>query len=112
MSEDTSMTFLAKEDDSGKAFALLTVVLLTGLAFHAYTFLVVKEDEILNKYSVPVFSVSYQQSSMQGSDSMLIADGENDAFQLSRDIIDVDESLMMAKISISVSCLHRFRRTA
>ncbi len=103
MSEDTSMTFLAKEDDSGKSFALLTVVLLIGLAFHAYTFLVVKEDDILNKYTVPVFSVSYQQSSMQGSDSMLIADGETDAFQLSRDIIDVDESLMMAKISISVS---------
>ena len=103
MSEDTSMAFLAKEDDSGKAFALLTVVLLAGLAFHAYTFLVVKNDEILNKYTVPVFSVSYQQSSMQGSDSMLIGDGETDTFQLSRDIINADESLMMAKIIISVS---------
>ena len=103
MSEDTSISFLAKEDDAGKAFALLTVLVLAGLTFHGYSFFVIKEDDILNKYTDPVFSVSFQQSNLQGSDSMLIADQETESFQLSRDIIGADESLMMAKISISVS---------
>ena len=49
MSEDTSISFLAKEDDSGKAFALLTVLVLAGLTFHGYSFFVIKEDDILNK---------------------------------------------------------------
>ena len=47
--------------------------------------------------------MTYQESNLQGSDSMLIADGETDSFQLSRETIDADASLMMAKISISVS---------
>ena len=103
MSQDNSIAFLAKEDDSGKAFALLAVVVLAGLAFHAYSFFVIKEDDILNKYTVPVFLVSFEESNLQGSDSMLIADGENGSFQLSRDIIGVEESLMIAKISILIS---------
>ncbi len=103
MSDDRSLTFLAKEDDSGKAIALLTAVVVLGLTFHAYSFFVIKNDEILNKYTEPVFSVTYQESNLQGSDSMLIADGETDSFQLSRETIDADASLMMAKISISVS---------
>ncbi|MEC7599891.1 MAG: hypothetical protein VYB23_00450 [Candidatus Thermoplasmatota archaeon] len=103
MSDDRSLTFLAKEDDSGKAIALLTAVVVLGLTFHAYSFFVIKNDEILNKYTEPVFSVTYQESNLQGSDSMLIADGETDSFQLSRETIGADASLMMAKISISVS---------
>ena len=98
-----SITFLAKQDDSGKAFALLAAIVIVGLTFHAYSFFVIKNDEILNKYTEPVFSVTYQESNLQGSDSMLIADGETDSFQLSRETIDADASLMMAKISISVS---------
>ena len=103
MSDDTSIAFLAKEDDSGKAFALLSAVVIVGLAFHAYSFFIVKENDIVNKYTAPKYAVSFEQSSLQGSDSMLIADGETDVFQLSRDIIEADSSLMMAKISISIS---------
>ncbi|MGB0617490.1 MAG: hypothetical protein ACPGOT_05540 [Candidatus Poseidoniaceae archaeon] len=103
MSEETSMMFLAKEDDSGKAFALLITAVILGLAFHAYIFMVVKEDDILNKYTIPEYSVSFEESSLQGSDSMLIADGDTDTFQLSRDLIEADASLMMAKITMTVS---------
>lgn len=103
MSDDRSLAFLAKEDDSGKAIALLTVVVVLGLTFHAYSFFVIKNDEILNKYTEPVFSVTYQESSVQGSDSTLIADGETDTFTLSRDMIDVTASQMMAKIILTVS---------
>ena len=103
MSEDMSITFLAKQDDSGKAFALLAAIVIVGLTFHAYSFFVIKEEDILNKYKLPVFSVSFQQSNLQGSDSMIVADEDVESFQLSRDIIDASESLMLAKISISVS---------
>ena len=82
MSDDRSLTFLAKEDDSGKAIALLTAVVVLGLTFHAYSFFVIKNDEILNKYTEPVFSVTYQESSVQGSDSMLIAVADADWFHL------------------------------
>ena len=103
MSDDRSLAFLAKEDDSGKAIALLTVVVVLGLTFHAYSFFVIKNDEILNKYTEPVFSVTFQESSLQGSDSTLIADGETDTFTLSRDMIDATASQMMARIILTVS---------
>lgn len=103
MSDDRSLTFLAKEDDSGKAIALLTAVVVLGLTFHAYSFFFIKNDDILNKYTEPVFSLTYQESNLQGSDSMLIADGDTDTFQLSRDLIEADASLMMAKITLTVS---------
>lgn len=103
MGDDESLAFLAKEDDSGKAFAFLTVVVMLGLVFHAYTFFIVKQSDIVNKYTVQEFTVSFEETSLQGSDSMLIADGETDTFQLSRDLIEADASLMMAKITLSVS---------
>ena len=85
MGDDESLAFLAKEDDSGKAFALLAVVVVLGLAFHAYTFFIVKENDIVNKYTMSEFVVSFEETSLQGSDSTLIADGETDTFTLSRD---------------------------
>ena len=103
MSDDRSLAFLAKEDDSGKAIALLTVVVVLGLTFHAYSFFVIKNDEILNKYTEPVFSVTFQESSLQGSDSTLIADDETETFTLSRDMIDATASQMMARIILTVS---------
>ena len=103
MGDDESLTFLAKEDDSGKAFALLAVVVVLGLAFHAYTFFIVKENDIVNKYTMSEFVVSFEETSLQGSDSTLIADGETDTFTLSRDMIDATASQMMAKIILTVS---------
>ena len=55
MSDDRSLTFLAKEDDSGKAIALLTVVVVLGLTFHAYSFFVIKNDEIL----IAIFKIAH-----------------------------------------------------
>ncbi len=103
MSEDSSIGFLIKEDDSGKAFAILSTVLVVGLAFHAFTFFVTKEDDILNKYTLPSYSIMFDETEIQNSDSMLIANGETDNFQLSRDIIGVDSTRMMAKIVFTIS---------
>ena len=54
MSDDTSITFLAKEDDSGKAFALLSAVVIVGLVFHAYSFFIVKENDIVGNLLVSI----------------------------------------------------------
>ena len=78
MNDDTSMMFLAKEGDSGKAFALLATVVVLGLAFHAYSFMVVKENDILSKYNIQEYSISFEESSLQDSDSVLIGDGETE----------------------------------
>ncbi len=103
MSDETSIGFLIKEDDSGRAFAILSTVLVIGLAFHAYTFFVTKEEDILNKYALPNYSIMFDENEIQNSDSMLIANGETDSFQLSRDIIGDNSTGMMAKIVFTIS---------
>tara|TARA_B100001113_G_C21106214_1_gene621013 strand:+ start:1435 stop:2136 length:702 start_codon:yes stop_codon:yes gene_type:complete len=103
MSEEKGIGFLIKEDDSGRAFALLSTILVIGLAFHAYTFFVIKEDDILNKYTLPSYSITFEENELQNSDSMLIANGETDTFQLSRDIIGENSTGMMAKIVFTIS---------
>tara|TARA_B100001093_G_scaffold358306_1_gene342890 strand:- start:1924 stop:2628 length:705 start_codon:yes stop_codon:yes gene_type:complete len=103
MSESSNLGFLIKEDDSGRAFAILSAVLVIGLTFHAYTFFITKEDDIANKYTLPTYSVIFEENDVQNSDSMLIANGETDVFQLSRDIIDASATSMMAQIAFTIS---------
>ena len=103
MSEETGIGFLIKEDDSGRAFAILSTILVIGLTFHAYTFFVTKEDDILNKYALPSYSIMFEEKEIQNSDSMLIADGETDSYQLSRDVIGENSTGMMAKIVFTIS---------
>jgi hypothetical protein len=103
MNEDTSMMFLAKEGDSGKAFALLATIVVLGLAFHAYSFMVVKENDILSKYNIQEYSISFEESSLQDSDSVLIGDGGTETIQFSRDMINVNMSQMMAQITFTIT---------
>ncbi len=103
MSDGSNLGFLIKEDDSGRAFAILSTVLVIGLAFHAYTFFVTKEDDILNKYTLPSYSIMFDETDITNSDSMLIGNGETDSFLLSRDVIDAETAGMMAKIIFTVS---------
>ena len=60
MADDQSIGFLFKEDDSGRKFALLSTIIVVGLAFHGYMFFVVKENDIQNKYSIPSFSINFE----------------------------------------------------
>lgn len=103
MADDQSIGFLFKEDDSGRKFALLSTIIVVGLAFHGYMFFVVKENDIQNKYSIPSFSINFEETMVQDSDSLLIGNGETEVYSFSRELIGVDSSSMMARITFTIT---------
>lgn len=103
MADDQSIGFLFKEDDSGRKFALLSTIIVVGLAFHGYMFFVVKENDIQNKYSIPSFSINFEETVVQDSDSLLIGNGETEVYSFSRELIGVDSSSMMARITFTIT---------
>ena len=103
MADDQSIGFLFKEDDSGRKFALLSSIIVVGLAFHGYMFFVVKENDIQNKYSIPSFSINFEETVVQDSDSLLIGNGETEVYSFSRELIGVNSSSMMAQITFTIT---------
>lgn len=103
MADDQSIGFLFKEDDSGRKFALLSTIIVVGLAFHGYMFLVVKENDIQNKYTIPSFSIDFEETAVQDSDSLLIGNGETEVYSFSRELIGVNSSSMMARITFTIA---------
>ena len=103
MADDQSIGFLFKEDDSGRKFALLSAIIVVGLAFHGYMFFVVKENDIQNKYSIPSFSINFEETVVQDSDSLLIGNGETEVYSFSRELIGVNSSSMMAQITFTIT---------
>ena len=103
MADEQSIGFLFKEDDSGRKFALLSTIIVVGLAFHGYMFFVVKENDIQNKYSIPSFSINFEETVVQDSDSLLIGNGETEVYSFSRELIGVNSSSMMAQITFTIT---------
>ena len=103
MADDQSIGFLFKEDDSGRKFALLSAIIVVGLAFHGYMFFVVKENDIQNKYTIPSFSINFEETAVQESDSLLIGNGETEVYSFSRELIGVNSSSMMARITFTIT---------
>ena len=103
MADEQSIGFLFKEDDSGRKFALLSTIIVVGLAFHGYMFFVVKENDIQNKYSIPSFSINFEETVVQDSDSLLIGNGETEVYSFSRELIGVNSSSMMARITFTIT---------
>ena len=103
MADEQSIGFLFKEDDSGRKFALLSTIIVVGLAFHGYMFFVVKENDIQNKYSIPSFSINFEEIVVQDSDSLLIGNGETEVYSFSRELIGVNRSSMMAQITFTIT---------
>lgn len=103
MANDQSIGFLFKEDDSGRKFALLSTIIVVGLAFHGYMFLVVKENDIQNKYTIPSFSITFEETAVQDSDSLLIGNGETEVYSFSRELIGVNSSSMLARITFTIT---------
>ncbi len=103
MADDQSIGFLFKEDDSGRKFALLSTIIVVGLAFHGYMFFVVKENDIQNKYTIPSFSIDFEETTVQDSDSLLIGNGETEVYSFSRELIGVNSSSMLARITFTIT---------
>ena len=103
MADDQSIGVLFKEDDSGRKFALLSTIIVVGLAFHGYMFFVVKENDIQNKYTIPSFSIDFEETTVQDSDSLLIGNGETEVYSFSRELIGVNSSSMLARITFTIT---------
>ena len=103
MDSQESLAYLIKEDDGGRSFALLSVLLVVGLIFHAYVFFVVKETDIRKKYDVAIFEISFEEMNSMGTDSILVGDGETDTFSITRSDINPEQAQMIAKITFTIS---------
>ncbi|MBL6743466.1 MAG: hypothetical protein ISP83_03710 [Candidatus Poseidonia sp.] len=103
MTQDETLWSLIKEEDSGRSFAILVSILFLGLMFHAYSFFVLKEDDIRNKNSISNYAIMFDEQIEQNSDSVLVGDGETNEFTLSRQDASADAFGMIAKISMTIS---------
>ena len=97
MDSKESLAYLIKEDDGGRSFALLSVLLVVGLIFHAYVFFVVKETDIREKYDVAIYEISFEEMNSMGADSILVGDGETDTFSITRSDFAPEQEQMIAK---------------
>ncbi len=103
MESNESLLYLIKEDDGGRSFALVSVLLVLGLAFHAYVFFVVKETDIREKYDVSVYEITFEETNTIGSDSILVGDGETDSYSITRDDFNPTNEQMIARITFTIS---------
>lgn len=103
MDSKENLLYLIKEDDGGRSFAILSLLMIVGLAFHAYVFFVVKESDIRAKYDVAVYEITFEEVNSVGTDSILVGDGETDTYTISRADFEADEDLMVAKITFTIS---------
>ena len=103
MDSKESLAYLIKEDDGGRSFALLSVLLVVGLIFHAYVFFVAKETDIREKYDVAIYEISFEEMNSMGADSILVGDGETDTFSITRSDFAPEQEQMIAKITFTIS---------
>ena len=103
MRSEDSLTYLIKDTDDGKSFALVSVLLIVGFSFHGFTFFVSIDDEIRAKYAESEFSIEFGEDILQYDESILVGDGDTEILEISRDDSGISSDQMISKIEILVS---------
>ena len=70
-------------------FAMLTMFLLTS-AYQTSVFYYFKSEEIIGKYDVPSWDISFENSDLNTEETQIIADGTTASYYL-----DIDDSTIM-----------------
>ena len=90
MEEETSYLALVFSDEDSRVyiFAVLVEFLLTA-AYQTSVFFYFKSEEIIGKYDVPSWEVSFESSGLSEEETQIIADGTTASYYL-----DIDESII------------------
>ena len=90
MEEETSYFALVFSDEDSRVyiFAVLVAFLLTA-AYQTSVFFYFKSEEIIGKYDVPSWDISFESSGLSEEETQIIADGTTASYYL-----DIDESII------------------
>ena len=77
------------EDSRPYIFAVLAVFLLTS-AYQTSVFYYFKSEEIIGKYDVPTWDVSFESSDLSEEETQIVADGTTASY-----FLDIDDSKIM-----------------
>ena len=91
MQEETSYLSLVFSDEDSRPyiFAVLAVFLLTS-AYQTSVFYYFKSEEIIGKYDVPTWDVSFESSDLSEEETQVVADGTTASY-----FLDIDDSKIM-----------------
>ncbi len=103
MQNDESLTYVIKDTDNGKSFALVSFLLIAGFSFHGFTFYISMDDEIRDKYADTEFSIEFIENDLQNDESILVGDGETEILEISRDDGGISGDQMVSKIEFLIS---------
>jgi len=91
MQEETSYLSLVFSDEDSRPyiFAVLAVFLLTS-AYQTSVFYYFKSEEIIGKYDVPSWDVSFESADLSEEETQIVADGTVASY-----FLDIDDSKIM-----------------
>ena len=91
MQEETSYLSLVFSDEDSRPyiFAVLAVFLLTS-AYQTSVFYYFKSEDIIGKYDVPTWDVSFESADLSEEETQIVADGTTASY-----FLDIDDSKIM-----------------
>ena len=104
MQEETSYLSLVFSDEDSRPyiFAVLAVFLLTS-AYQTSVFYYFKSEEIIGKYDVPTWDVSFESSDLSEEETQIVADGTTASYFLDIDDSNVMENSYVGLLNVVVS---------
>tara|TARA_B100000927_G_scaffold104058_1_gene84219 strand:- start:2431 stop:3129 length:699 start_codon:yes stop_codon:yes gene_type:complete len=104
MQEETSYLSLVFSDEDSRPyiFAVLAVFLLTS-AYQTSVFYYFKSEEIIGKYDVPTWDVSFESADLSEEETQIVADGTTASYFLDIDDSNVMENSYVGLLNVVVS---------
>tara|TARA_B100002051_G_scaffold244565_1_gene251275 strand:- start:1448 stop:2146 length:699 start_codon:yes stop_codon:yes gene_type:complete len=104
MQEETSYLSLIFSDEDSRPyiFAVLAVFLLTS-AYQTSVFYYFKSEEIIGKYDVPTWDVSFESADLSEEETQIVADGTTASYYLDIDDSNIMENSYVGLLNVVVS---------
>ena len=104
MQEETNYLSLVFSDEDSRPyiFAVLAVFLLTS-AYQTSVFYYFKSEEIIGKYDVPTWDVSFESADLSEEETQIVADGTTASYFLDIDDSNVMENSYVGLLNVVVS---------
>tara|TARA_Y100001954_G_scaffold85463_1_gene93677 strand:- start:721 stop:1419 length:699 start_codon:yes stop_codon:yes gene_type:complete len=104
MEEETSYFALVFSDEDSRPylFAVLAVFLLTS-AYQTSVFYYFKSEEIIGKYDIPSWDVSFETADLSEEETQIVADGSTASFFLDVDDPKIMENAYVGLLNVVIS---------
>lgn len=104
MQEETNYLSLVFSDEESRPyiFAMLAVFLLTS-AYQTSVFYYFKSEEIIGKYDIPSWDVSFETADLSEEETQIVADGSTASFFLDVDDPKIMENAYVGLLNVVIS---------